>query len=433
MATGPEGELQKSKQLHTYTHLASTTSMENINNGLVMQEMIRVAMQRLGEKKSGTVTKKEILKVLYYTRSKLPDSNPYKRVLAYYWYLDGPYCEPIYNDLEKMVASDLVRRNKGRGYENYKLDSRRALQPLVQNDVHMDMVRAAIRNVVDKFVNIVVMVDDIYGEAPYKWYRTYKLDLLPKFENHCQATEDGRRSLHTDGQMTELLEAAVRDYPEDAMFATHRRVFTDFAKLAKVQLGAGLPRFAHKTLGTTRSLCVKVWDAFAYGVRIAHHDEYYNYRVDGWRREYLKKTSELVELISNYTNEVVSVSNREVVIDLIKQFGMGQAADRLVYLDSLSREDPDEGHIGLESLRHLAIFMLERRLPVPNIGVAPGGVAHAVWWPQDGILSADFMPDGMVEFAAVLPGQNGEWSADGVIAPDGMMERITPVVEALRA
>lgn len=407
--------------------------MENTDNGLVMQEMIRIAMQRLGEKKSGTVTKKEILKVLYYTRNKLPDSNPYKHVLAYYWYLHGPYCEPIYDGLEKMVASGLVRRNKGGGYENYRLDSRRALQPLVRNDIHMDMVRAAIQNVVDKFVNIGVMVDDIYGEAPYKWYRTYKLDLLPKFENHCQTTRDGRKSLHTDGQMVKLLDAAVRDYPEDAVFATHRRVFTDFAKLAKAQLGAGLPGFAHKTVETTRSLCGKVWDAFAYGVRITHHDEYYNDRVDGWRREYLKKTSELGEMISNHTNEVVSVSDREVVIDLIRQFGMGQAADRLVYLNSLSREDPDEEPIGLESLRHLAVFMLERRLPVPNIGVVQGGVAHAVWWPQDGILSADFMPDGTVEFAAVLPGQNGEWSADGVTALDGMMERITPVVEALRA
>ena len=405
----------------------------NTRDDHTMQEMIRVALLSLASKRSYPhATKMEITKVLYDAKGRLPDSNPYNHALAYYWYKDGPFCEPIYASLDSMRASGLVRQNKTDAYENYELNHACKYQRLVQGDADMNKVLDVIRDVVTEFVNINDTRSNIYKNAPYRWYETYKSGFLPKFESHCNAILGGRESHYTNAYMIELMDATVRDYPTDAKFETHQRGFMDFVGIVRALLAEQRGFACNVAAESIRALSGMVWDTFTLCVRMAHHDKYYNGHMEKWGQRCKEEAEMLKAEMLKCAKMIVGSSDRGVIINLIKRLGMEQAADRLAYLDNLAKSDPDEESIEIESLRKLAVFILERRLPVPHIGVGPGGVAHAVWWPPNGILSADFMPDGNVMFTSILRMSSGtEWSAYNVLPPDRMMTEIEPVVMAL--
>ena len=101
--------------------------------------------------------------------------------------------------------------------------------------------------------------------------------------------------------------------------------------------------------------------------------------------------------------ELRSAHTREGIIAVLRLFGLNAVADRLGYLRSLTRDDPEEPAIAIESLRAMALFLMgERHLPDPQIGVTPDGYAQIEWRvPHDGILAMVFLSSELIRFAAV--------------------------------
>lgn len=100
----------------------------------------------------------------------------------------------------------------------------------------------------------------------------------------------------------------------------------------------------------------------------------------------------------------------DLIIKELRKSGLGEVADRLSYLQQLAADDPDERPMNVDSLRELAAFLLsERRLPHPQIGVSPDGLAQAEWRlpgvagdPQGGgILALEFLRPGLIRFAGL--------------------------------
>lgn len=137
----------------------------------------------------------------------------------------------------------------------------------------------------------------------------------------------------------------------------------------------------------------------------------------------------ILDRLSPWKRLVSKVDSKEDVIAAVRHFGLDSTANRLAYLDKLVEEDPEEEVIEMESLRRFAVFMLDRHLPLPKIGISPGGLVQAVWLIPDGILSMDFLPYDKVRFTAVL--QDGKWSTRGILPPHRMIEEIEPFRKAL--
>ena len=88
----------------------------------VAQEMVRAAVRRLADKRGRPcATEKEILGVLFKTKMNLPDGNPVKKDLAYYWHLEGPHSEVVYDALYGLAASGAVSYGKTKRYKGYRL------------------------------------------------------------------------------------------------------------------------------------------------------------------------------------------------------------------------------------------------------------------------------------------------------------------------
>ena len=93
--------------------------------------------------------------------------------------------------------------------------------------------------------------------------------------------------------------------------------------------------------------------------------------------------------------------------------------------------------MSIESFRALALFLSsERQLPDPQIGVTPDGLAHIEWrLPPNGILAMEFLPSGLIRFAAIsAPAQRDHerLSVNGTLPKDETLSAIQPFTSRLQ-
>ena len=129
--------------------------------------------------------------------------------------------------------------------------------------------------------------------------------------------------------------------------------------------------------------------------------------------------------------QIETASTHEGIVAMLRLFGLATVADRLSYLRSLADDDPDEPTIKIESLRAMALFLMdERQLPDPHIGVTPDGLIQVEWrLATRGILAMVFLTSGMIHFAAISgPTQAGieRLRVNGTLPKDGALAAVQP-------
>ena len=107
---------------------------------------------------------------------------------------------------------------------------------------------------------------------------------------------------------------------------------------------------------------------------------------------------------------LADASTESAIIGILQAEGRATVADRVRYLYDLAENDEEEHPIHIDSLRHLALFLLvNARLIDPEIGTSPDGLAHAEWTLPDlslervgnGLIALEFQPSGRIRFAAL--------------------------------
>ena len=111
-----------------------------------------------------------------------------------------------------------------------------------------------------------------------------------------------------------------------------------------------------------------------------------------------------------WRSELDEASTAHAIVAVLRLHGRERVADRIHYLQELAREDPEEQPMALDSLWHMASFLLEQRqLPDPEVGVSPSALAQLEWTipetsddrARDGLLVMEFLPRGIIGFAAL--------------------------------
>lgn len=281
-------------------------------NNPTVQEVIRIAMQRLPRNGKANVTKKHILKVLFLAKEHLTDDNHIKHDLAYYWYKEGPYSDVVYANLDQMMKDGVVRVRKTHKSETYHLLPEQALRPIVPNDDDIDMAREKISQVAKQYPSMHAAVNHTYKGAPFKWYTTYSLEFRPKLESHFRDVLSGRKSTYRAQDILDRLDDAVLDYPTIPEFLEHRMIFVGFAKMLNALLRWDLYHTRHDLLEPLMAMCGNVWDVFTYMVRILHHDDYYDGRVHDWKIRYNQESAKLYYAIREHAR----ILDKVVVDDL---------------------------------------------------------------------------------------------------------------------
>lgn len=136
--------------------------------------------------------------------------------------------------------------------------------------------------------------------------------------------------------------------------------------------------------------------------------------------------------------QIETASTHEEIVAVLRLFGLVKIADRLSYLRSLADDDPDEPTIDIESLQAMALFLMdERQLPDPQIGASPDGFILIEWpVPTNGILAMEFLPSGLIRFAATSgPTQPGTHrkNVSGTYLKDEVLAAVQPFSSQLEA
>lgn len=108
--------------------------------------------------------------------------------------------------------------------------------------------------------------------------------------------------------------------------------------------------------------------------------------------------------------ELADASTESAIMGILQTEGRSAVANRIRYLYDLAEDDEEEQPIHIDSLRHLALFLLvNARLVDPEIGTSPDGLAHAEWTLPDlslerggnGLIAMEFQPSGRIRFGAL--------------------------------
>ena len=111
-----------------------------------------------------------------------------------------------------------------------------------------------------------------------------------------------------------------------------------------------------------------------------------------------------------WRSELDKASTAHAIVAVLRLHGRERVADRIHYLQELAREDPEEEPMALDSLWHMASFLLEQgQLPDPEVGVSPNATAQVEWTipdtsddrAGDGLLAMEFLPRAIIGFAAL--------------------------------
>ena len=101
---------------------------------------------------------------------------------------------------------------------------------------------------------------------------------------------------------------------------------------------------------------------------------------------------------------IAAVSAPQEVAAMLGRSGHDAVAYEITRLSSLAEEDPDEPKMDVQSLRELALFLVEDNwLPEPVVGVGHEGLLTAEWRivPSGGFLMR-FLPSGPIQYAGVV-------------------------------
>ena len=103
-------------------------------------------------------------------------------------------------------------------------------------------------------------------------------------------------------------------------------------------------------------------------------------------------------------NQIIGAREHGEILAILPLLGLRKIADRLDYLRDITKDDdPEEPAMLLASLRELALFFVSDCPPwgVPDIGICPDGSLQAEWIMNRGAVAMEFLPDGLIRFAAI--------------------------------
>lgn len=270
----------------------------------------------MSARKRRNLSKKAVLKILFQAKKRLPDDNPIKDALPFYWYKAGPYSDVIYAAIGSLQDDGMLLESRTK-YKTYCFSSAKANFPLVHADPHMDEARSAITEVVGTSSHTEPLISEVYRDAPYQWYATYNIKFKVPFSEFCKSSARSGPGGRKRDDILNALDDAVLDFPQFPEFPELYRAFMKFTRLLSSFLLT--PGHAeHKDVfPILESMSNKIWNAFAYGVRIGHHDTYYDNKVDGWIKTYktalagldanLRLHQEKIERISTYKATISSL------------------------------------------------------------------------------------------------------------------------------
>ncbi|RNJ78184.1 MAG: hypothetical protein D9C04_07625 [Nitrosopumilus sp. B06] len=271
-----------------------------------IRELIRVLFDEFAKTGRDNLSVMQILKTLYLVKMELPDENPLKQRLAYYWYLKGPTSNVIYCEIKDMEKDGMIC-HPYKDSEMYCLAA--DTPPDITHDEIMSHTSSLITKHVNSFTSMENMIRDIYdGYSPFPFYTAYNLDFRNKFEEYCRYVlgSKGGDHMHMRNDVLESFDMALLALPARREFFEFRLLCNDYSKSLHVLLMTDLSfdEDMEDDFESARHLCGKIWTAFAYNARLYAYDQHYDQFIQAWKHKCNAVMKNLQDRIKDFSDSV---------------------------------------------------------------------------------------------------------------------------------
>lgn len=305
----------------------------------IIQELIRICVSKHMEKKKFPISETKLQKILYKVKTKMPDSNPLKDSLPYFWYLHGPYSTYLIELKEKMISEgSLSSQTISEGTAFTASNTR-----LVNHAENSALLEA--RKIIDDVLNesssisTQSIMDDVYRNlSPTKFYLSFKNE----FQASLKSFFDDPSKRYTSKQLLDMLEKSFGDLPNATLFRNYKYLLRDFTELlSHIFKKDSLEEHS----STLKSIVETIFNTFALGIRIKYHDEFYDNKVGSWLDEF---NNSVMQLESQITEFAIYLKQKNVDTsfvtfdDLASKIVNLKAKNKLIMASFLPFTDNDE-------------------------------------------------------------------------------------------
>jgi len=283
--------------------MAASINEDRIN------ELIRLSLNYRNKAGLGSkLTETAIQKILYELKRNLPETNPIRDDLAYYWFKAGVYSEYVTHGLEKMTDSGILKKEQNQNYVLFELNQDVANKRIVEHDQHLEEARALLQKIVSNLqpYSIYNEIRSQYeDDAPSLFYPRFKLGFLPNVEGYYRSItseENGKNRFQRDC-MSKLLNVSTSSLPINSLFSNFKKTYFDFEtsfyrimRFGKKESDVEYQNMVKQAV----ELAEEIWNTFAYGARIIKHDPIYEIRVEEWKDRFEEETKKLTSKINEF-------------------------------------------------------------------------------------------------------------------------------------
>ena len=262
------------------------------------------------------LSKRAVHKILFKVRATLPEDDPVRKNIPFYWYNYGPFSEVVEVSIDTLKVNGILREE-----ETHRGKSLLMLNNTLTDTLNvLERASAIVECIVREFdpYHIEPFVNQIYrDDAPYEFMPLYKVDYLTLLEEYLASHPVGQTTLSRfiEGATTpeiDHLEKIIYDCEteliEEPLFDEFNDEFTSYVS------GAGKAfdiirkdeDNAYLIATITCKTAVEIWYTFAKGVRILDkgHDEYYDKKVEQWEGEYWSALSNMIPRVNRFNRKI---------------------------------------------------------------------------------------------------------------------------------
>ena len=277
---------------------------------VILEELIRNVFEKFERKGRIGISKKQILKILYNVKMDLPEENKIKEILAFYWYKNGPYSPLIIEKITMLSSKKMIQRVNRQDIEIYKYSQENIHTRIIEHDDDLSQTISLIIEKINEFKNMNDTIHSMYSDnAPYNLYTSYKNEFSNKFENFCKhifANQDISSIRFSPVDIDDCFIQVILDIPHDKCFRQFMFALNLYSQGLFAILSHKLPydQTILNLLQQAYNLREDIWNTFASGVRIQHHDSYYNDKVDNWQEIYDENVANLRQHVDVFNANV---------------------------------------------------------------------------------------------------------------------------------
>lgn len=256
----------------------------------------------------------DIQKIFYHLRERLDDDNEIKRLLPYYWYIDGPVSDTVQSAVNRGRSTRLLKSEptaKTGAGEWFELDNEYDSSDLSVDSDDLEVAKSEIENVLeedyDVFSSHEEKIEDIYNDAPYDFQQYFKFDILFELERF---TDGFPWALSTD-RLKSQISTAEAYLPLKPEFEEFNTLFSRYVNTAK-QYFDFVSEENRQFADRFKQLSENVWRVYCQQLRLLEHDQYYDSHTGEWEAEYDRAKKLMADDIAEFRNLLDSEIKDEV-------------------------------------------------------------------------------------------------------------------------